>query len=277
MQRRYEKLFHPRVFKALNVKVKGLKAALKRGGYAEGNKYLHDSISNPFLNAEIRILYKTVGVSFANDNYAWLRSQAQQKRFGFNAEWAQAVIDYLNRFLIDKITFAVTATQRDRLLKELTQGIQDGLSIDEMVKRLDDLPWMRFQTARIVRTEIKRASEVGNKVASDSFEFEQNKEWISIEDRRVRGRDPKDHADHLHMNGQTVDADGKFQDPRNGHQLLFPGDPDGEPEDTINCRCRAVYVAKRDQDGRLIPKGRSFGRVSVIRPGQIRRPRTVTI
>lgn len=39
-----------------------------------------------------------------------------------------------------------------------------------------------------------------------------------------------------------------------GEQLEFPGDPNGSPENTINCRCFSEVVAKRDDNGRLIPK-----------------------
>jgi hypothetical protein len=63
--------------------------------------------------------------------------------------------------------------------------------------------------------------------------------------------------------------------------LLFPGDPGvggnkTRPESTINCRCVHANRLKRDSDGKPIPKKR-VSRISVILPGQIRRPQTVTI
>jgi hypothetical protein len=64
------------------------------------------------------------------------------------------------------------------------------------------------------------------------------------------------------MDGQTVDDSQKFFDARSGVYLDFPGDPDAPGKDTINCRCTHGYEAKRDANGRLIPKKRN---VVVIR------------
>lgn len=271
INRKYEAKFFATILAAMRITTRGLIAALRSGGVSAGNRYLHHNVGGTTLATRVRLIYRTVGVEHANRVWEDLQQQASEKRFGFNADWANEVIKYLEKYLIDKITFTVTDNMRDDLLKKLSEGVEQGLGIDEMVKRLQaNGEWgalLRYRVARIVRTEIKRAGEVGGKVASDQFPYEQNKEWIAITDNRVRGRKPKDHADHLHMNGQVVDSEGVFRDPRNNHELLFPGDPKGAAEDTINCRCTTAYVARRDSTGRMIPK-RSQGRVAVLRPAQ---------
>ena len=58
------------------------------------------------------------------------------------------------------------------------------------------------------------------------------KEWISTNDSRTR------HS-HAVLDGAIVDQDKKFD---NG--LMYPGDPNGRPEETWNCRCTVAAVVK---------------------------------
>ena len=48
-------------------------------------------------------------------------------------------------------------------MKALTAGTALGLSVDQMVDKLEDWPFERYQAARIVRTEVNRASNVGQR------------------------------------------------------------------------------------------------------------------
>jgi hypothetical protein len=95
---------------------------------------------------------------------------------------------------------------------------------------------------------------VGALAQAQTEKYEQQKEWISVQDFRTRGHNQNDHANHVALNGTKVDADADFIDQRNGDRLQFPGDPSGKAESTINCRCQAVFVNKRDANGNLIPK-----------------------
>jgi len=194
--------------------------------------------------------------------------------FGFNPTWTKFIVDYLNRFLIEKITFEVSRTTRDELLKVLNQAITEGWSVDETVKRIESLPFTAMQAARIVRTEVNRAANVGAKAQSSTFAFEQNKEWISAEDNRVRGLRPSDHANHVLLDGVTINEGDVFIDIRNGDRLEFPGDPRASAASTINCRCSVAYVAKRNAEGRLIPKRQT---TTVIFPNQRVNRQTITI
>jgi len=149
--------------------------------------------------------------------------------------------------------------------------------VDDIIRILEDWPFARFQAARIVRTEINRAANVGAMAGGSSFQFEQQKEWIAAKDSRTRGNPmngQKDHANHWALDGSIVDDTVVFVDSRNGDQLQFPGDPSASAASTINCRCTVALTAKRDENGKLIPKR---SRVSVIQPNQIRRPQTFTI
>lgn len=263
LNKRFENRFMPRVLAVLNQVRDGVTAALRSGGTSEAFHLLQRTVSNPELNKVIKDLYTEVGVFHAKRMNRELQASAkgfytfEMKRLGFNSIWAEFVRNYLQKFLLEKITFAVSDTTREKLLAVLNDGINQGLSIDELVKRIDDLPFLSYQAARIVRTEIKRAGEAGARAASETFGFEQQKEWISILDTRTRGNPAngfRDHANHWAMDGQIVDSDQPFIDPRDGQPLMFPGDPKADGADTINCRCTHAYVAKRDENGRLIPK-----------------------
>lgn len=53
--------------------------------------------------------------------------------------------------------------------------------------------------------------------------------WVATDDDRTRDT-------HAEMDGQQVGMDEPFESP-SGEQLMYPGDPDASPEETINCRC----------------------------------------
>lgn len=260
INRKYESKYFPKVKKTLDKKISSLIDKLKQDGIDASVRYLQTDIGNYDLTAVIQKLYREVGLRHARKEEIRLRAEVskssryviQTKGFGNVNEWVKWIQNYLQMFLISKITFTVNETTRRELLGVLTDAIDKGWGIDETVKHLEDMPFTAKQAARIVRTEVNRASNVGVSAQAHSFEYELMKEWISVEDKRTRGVKPKDHADHVHLNGQTVDLEEKFTDPRNGHVLDHPGDPNAKAEDTVNCRCTHTTEAKRDANGRLI-------------------------
>lgn len=287
INRRFEKKFMPKVQRAIHFKVKEVISNLRSGGVASARYYLQQDIGNEKLSAVIKELYTTVGRRWAQITYSrLLQEQKQQKHiirpmqtkgFGFNSQWTNFILNYMKEFLLDKITFQVADTTRNALLRVLAVSTAAGMSIDQTIDQLEDWPFERFQAARIVRTEINRAANVGSTAQSETSEYEQQKEWMSADDNRVRGNPvngKKDHADHWSLDENKIDADDVFHDLRNGDRLRFPGDPQASAASTINCRCHASYTFKRDKDGNLIKKRKT---TSVIFPGQARRPATVTI
>jgi hypothetical protein len=262
LNRRLEKRWFTRVESAIKSKVSSLIEKLRSDGIDAAMRYLSLDLSNFKLRAVIEEMYSEVGVQHARRAERRLRAEvgksgsgpAETKRYAGAESWIRFIQQFLEMFLIQKITFSVNETTRDELLKVMKEAIAKGWGVDEIVKRLEALPFTAYQAARIVRTEINRAANTGVHAQGENFEYELRKEWISVRDRRTRGVDPKDHADHFDMDKQLVDFEGHFIDPRNGHKLRFPGDPQAAGEDTINCRCNMVTKAKRDEDGRLIPK-----------------------
>lgn len=270
LQRSYERTYFPKVSRAIGSSISSLIEVIKTRGVSAGVSYASQQVDSGSLPRVIEDLYQTVGLRFARMQWSSLQQQLskhnghdyQTKGFGFNEEWVSFIKDYLYRFLLEKITYQVSAYTRQVLLGVLNKSIEEGWGIEETVRALKELPLSRTQAARIVRTEITRASNTGTMAAASTFEFEQSKEWIAAMDSRTRGTDPEDHASHRGLDGKVVDYEGFFTDPRNGDRLRFPGDPGGQglpatkAESTINCRCTIAVVAKIGDDGRLIPKNK---------------------
>ena len=115
---------------------------------------------------------------------------------------------------------------------ETLQGILQGESMDKIAKRIMNVQEMnKTQAIRSARTIVTGAE---NKGRQDSYARAEadgiilQKEWISTNDSRTR------HS-HAALDGAIVDQDKKFE---NG--LMYPGDPNGRPEEVYNCRCTLV-------------------------------------
>ena len=115
---------------------------------------------------------------------------------------------------------------------ETLQGILQGESMDKIAKRMMNVQEMnKTQAIRSARTIVTGAE---NKGRQDSYARAEadgiilQKEWIATNDGRTR------HS-HAMLDGAIVDQDKKFD---NG--LMYPGDPNGRPEEVYNCRCTLV-------------------------------------
>jgi hypothetical protein len=209
------------------------------------------------LGEVVQMLYEKVGTYHAREA---MRGLKMTKGFGFNEIWVNFILDYFKQHLVQYITFGSVKTMRDYFLPIISKAINEGTPFDELAREIEQSGFEKWQAARIVRTEVNSAASLGTIAAGKSYEYETNKEWISAHDSRVRGKNPEDHADHFHLDGQVVDYNEYFIDPKNGVKLMQPGDARavGMPKDraatTINCRCTVALVARRDAAGRLIPK-----------------------
>jgi uncharacterized protein with gpF-like domain len=273
INRRYETKYYGKVHQAIKGKVSSLINDIKEKGLQPALNSLQADLVNADLADVVKAMYLEVGLRYARKEYrnqlSTLRSRRPKKNaniqkaisvpmetkgFGFNEQWIAFILNYLTEFLTSKITFTVNETTRQALYDVLSEGIANGSGIDEIVSKLENLPFTKVQAARITRTEINRAANVGTMAAVDTSEYEMNKEWISANDYRVRGRMPKDHADHWKLNGQVIDYNDKFKDSKSGDLLSLPGDPNASAASTINCRCSVAPLFKEDDMGNLVPK-----------------------
>lgn len=281
INRRLEDKFLPSVRKAIKWRVDTVVNALNEGGTQAALQVLTLATGNARLGSAIDSLYQQVAIRHARRVNNLLRNEPMQLKYitgrlGYNEEWISFVNAYLQENIFQKVVIDIDATTREALLKAVQKGIEEGMGVDEITALVVGKNIERWQAARIVRTEVTRAANVGVMAAGETFEYEQSKEWIAVMDMRTRGTEPKDHANHRALDGSVIDSGDTWVDPRNGDILRFPGDPNASAASVINCRCTAALTAKRDSNGRLIPKKKK-SLISVIQPGEIRRPQVITI
>lgn len=122
---------------------------------------------------------------------------------------------------------------KKQISASVTSSILQGKSIPGIAKDLQTrIPDMNkasaIRTARTAVTGAQNAGRMDSYVAAEKMGIKVRKEWLATLDGRTR------HS-HAMLDGKVVDKDKKFE---NG--CMFPGDPNGAPEETYNCRCTLI-------------------------------------
>ena len=120
-----------------------------------------------------------------------------------------------------------------QLNASVVQGIIQGESMDDIAKRIYPIVDKNQAAAiRNARTMVTGAENAGRHDSYKSLEESGvilEKVWIAAHDGRTRDW-------HASMDGQAVGNEEAFID-GNGNELMYPGDPDADPETVYNCRC----------------------------------------
>jgi hypothetical protein len=157
--------------------------------------------------------------------------------------------DYQAR-IVENYRKALQAGDSSALDRELTDGRDDrtlaaairdqrSLSsdqIDKMVERYRS-NWVGYRAETIARTEGLRVAHQGSREA-----FQQAIDGGHVEASQLErqwhhasgGKDPR--PEHIEMNGQRRAMNEPFES-GSGKELMYPGDPDADPSETLNCRC----------------------------------------
>lgn len=265
LQKAMEVKYSGVVYRALKKTVSGFISHLRIYGIESARHRVLNHVFNEHIGPAIRRLYLAAGLMRAKEVRAEMRLIKEKRAsFGTNEELTHAIIDYLQRFLLEKSVNPISQTTKDWILRMISNGVQEGLGADEIAREIEGSDFLRYQALRIVRTETVRATNVGAMKAAEASPFEVQKEWISAHDNRVR------HSHRL-VDGQVVEFNNRFS---NG--LMQPGDPMGEAAETINCRCAVAFIPKRE-NGRLVRKLPGIHEVqqhpslTAQRPGLLRR------
>lgn len=125
-------------------------------------------------------------------------------------------------------------------------AVSDGFSIDELAAKVEqilgegDVTSWRGRAVTIARTEALAAYNGGRYAsyvalaASSGGTWE--KVWLATHDHRTRHTHTREGGGDL----QRVPLLEPFT--IGGAPLLYPGDPEGPPDETINCRCTILLV-----------------------------------
>lgn len=126
---------------------------------------------------------------------------------------------------------------QQKLKSALTQGIIQGESIKNISKRLQSVTDMStsaaIRNARTATTGAENAGRMQSYEDAEELGIQMQKQWISTLDDRTR-------ETHVLLDQEIVDTDEAFS-----NKLMYPGDPNGAPEEVYNCRCTMIGVLKK--------------------------------
>jgi len=135
------------------------------------------------------------------------------------------------------MTFAgeVNETTKDRLRETLSQGIEEGETMEDLKKRVEHTFDVRKGAAAraVAMTETAGSVNGGWLQAYKQSKVIEKKEWYHA------GSSLNDRPEHIAMSGEVVKLDERFS---NG--LMFPGDPNASPDETVNCKCIVLEVVE---------------------------------
>ena len=127
----------------------------------------------------------------------------------------------------------------DKIRNEITQGIMQGKTPDEIAERLQAVTGMDEQAAiRNARTAFTYAENLGRDESYIRLKEKGvpvKKKWSAVLDERTRDT-------HRLLNGTYANEQGLFGEGILNVLLRCPADPRGEPQEIYNCRCRLGVV-----------------------------------
>ena len=131
----------------------------------------------------------------------------------------------------------VTDTTKGIVRKEISKGLQEGLSTNRISRSISEkiVGIGQSRATTIANTEIHNSIMNGQHMTAKAAGM-RKKRWITARDERVRGQKPKDIANHVKLDNEVVDIDAKFS-----NRLDFPGDTTGPAREVVNCRCSMAY------------------------------------
>lgn len=115
----------------------------------------------------------------------------------------------------------------------MTQGILQGESIQKISKRLavtvgEKNAYSHYRAARTMTTSAENAGRLNSYKRAEDMGIKMGKTWLAAHDNHTR-------ASHREYDGMTIPLKEEF-----APNLMFPGDPDGDPAETYNCRCSLI-------------------------------------
>lgn len=129
-----------------------------------------------------------------------------------------------------KYSKQITSTTAERVIDAISNSLEAGAGVNEIAEVIgsvyDEFP--AWRSALIARTEATFANNDGFIESYKQSGVVTHKEWVNAGDDVVRDS----HSEAGGVGGEIVELDELFS---NGCE--YPGDPNGDPSEVINCRC----------------------------------------
>ena len=222
--------------------------AWKRGQVFQGKQWqakkqqLEDTLYNANSVAIKIVNGETNGVFAANANYmSYSLEHGVGVNFGFGLYDESTVANLLKNEpdLLPKPRIKKPkdeAWNSKKITRQITQGIIQGESLDDIATRLADTTSSQNRDAMLThaRTAMTGAQNAGRQYQlgkAQDLGIKLKKEWMATLDDHTRDT----HAD---LDGQRVPINEPFK--AGGYSIMYPGDPDAVPAMVYNCRCTMV-------------------------------------
>lgn len=247
-RKRKVKQFAPSIYKALQAQIK----------YYIETQDLVNLPQQPMQEA-LSELYKEVGrIWGANTFYSILKDagirfkqpEVNIKRnasFGINQDFIDEIIRFFQTDLFNSVTL-ITETTRNQIRQIVEDGLQQQLSLDEIINNLLTSGITKNRAAVISRTEVGKAANAAAVIGAKKTGLKTKKVWIAVNDFRTR-------KDHVHVDNQTQPDDKPFVVGNEGYLMMYPmatTTTTGQRvpgKEIIQCRCTLGHIVMRDKNG----------------------------
>lgn len=153
--------------------------------------------------------------------------------------------EWFNEYTI-KFAQQINKTTEETIRRLIEQGVSEGWSVSETINRIEQVfdKWTDdkmepggfvWLDQRLLEYRLKIISQTETMKALNTAGFKlygawgvQQHEWIAVHDNKTR-------LDHWEADGQVAWVGQPFN--VGGWPMLYPHDPAGPPEQTVNCRC----------------------------------------
>lgn len=148
------------------------------------------------------------------------------------------ILPILKRRTAESVTRITTTTMN--LLKDyISRGIDEGLGIEKIAeyvsKAMHDIT--AYRARMIAQTEVISASNQAAFEGANSSGIAYRKYWSNSGLEGIRDS-------HIYAQEWSYQQNGiapeEYFEMGNGNVMLYPGDPDGEASEIINCRCSLI-------------------------------------
>ena len=246
-QKRAEKLWAPRINKAIQQQIKEFIDT-----YGVGDVASAGFINFAPMYDVLKELYVSVGVTWSARTVAYIKKEPRQLKrmtIGFNEEMTNLILSYFQTDLLSDVV-EISETTRRNIIEALSKAQFLGYSLEETINLITDESVTRIRARLIARTETVTAANKAADIAARKTGLVLQKTWIAANDNRTR-------RDHAEVDDTTIDVDKPFI--VGGYEMMQPGDrgTKGTPtpaKEICNCRCVCGYAGKRDRNGRLLSR-----------------------